>query len=268
MISSDFRAEARRKLSGKWNKMALCFLAYLLIFFIIGFIAGLLPDSLQPIISIARTVIEVPLLFGLILTFLKAYNDEEVKAFDFLTLGFSNFKKSWGVTLQTALKMIVPIILIIVSYILMLVGLGGTMASMYSSALLSTSSSNTSTGMFTLIIILGFILLIASIIWAITKSYYYKLAYIVAMENPDMTSKEAVLKSEEIMKGNRSKLFYLEISFIGWGILAACTFGIGSLWLLPYIQFATITLYKYVSGNNSEVKVEVEETSSNNDPIQ
>ena len=102
-------------------------------------------------------------------------------------------------------------------------------------------------------------------IWAITKSFYYQLAYLVAVENPDMSAKDAVLKSEELMQGNRAKLFYLQLSFIGWAILSAFTFGIGILWLAPYMQFAVITFYKYVSGNTQNVEVTVEKPSKDDD---
>ena len=109
-------------------------------------------------------------------------------------------------------------------------------------------------------------LLLVSSIWATTKSYYYKLAYILAAENPELSSKEAVLKSEELMAGNRAKLFFLELSFIGWIILSAFIFGIGLLWVVPYIQFATIAFYKFLNGNNSNVKAEV--ITEKNNPIQ
>ena len=52
------------------------------------------------------------------------------------------------------------------------------------------------------------------------------------------------------MIGNRSKLFCLHLSFIGWAILAVLTFGIGYLWLLPYIQFSMFAFYKKLTGNN------------------
>lgn len=250
MISSDFRTEARRKLAGKWGKTALIILAYFAVFFVINFVEGLF--------SIINAVIEIPLGFGLIITLFKVYNDEEVKSFDFLELGFSNFKKSWGITLQTVFKMIVPIILVVVSYIILIVGTAGAVTSTM------FSSSSASAG-FTLLTVVGFILLIASMIWAITKSFYYQLAYLVAVENPDMSAKDAVLKSEELMQGNRAKLFYLQLSFIGWAILSAFTFGIGILWLAPYMQFAVITFYKYVSGNIQKVEATVEEPSKDDD---
>lgn len=261
MISSDFRAEARRKLAGKWGKCALIILACFAISFVLAFVESFFPDSTKSLFSIINTIIEIPLNFGLIFAFFKVYNDEEVKAFDFLKLGFGNFTKSLGITLQTILKMIVPTILVLVSYIIIIIG------AFYSAMPIDSTSSDSQLG-FALITIVGFILLIASVIWAITKYFYYKLAYIVAIDNPEMSSKDAVLKSEELMNGNRSKLFFLQLSFIGWAILSAFTFGIGMLWLLPYIQFAIIVFYKYVSGNTGNVEVSVEEPSNDNsEPI-
>lgn len=70
--------------------------------------------------------------------------------------------------------------------------------------------------------------------------------YIIAAENPEMSSKEVVQKSREIMTNNRAKLFFLELSFIGWAFLAGLTFGIGLLWLAPYMQVARISFYKYL----------------------
>ena len=259
MISSDFGTEARRRLSKKWGKAVCITLAYIVIFFVISFIEGLFPDSMKTIFSIINLVIEVPLAFGLIIAFLKLYNDEEVKAFDFLTLGFSNFAKSWKISLQILVKMIIPVILVIISYVLIAFGAVGTVgASLYSSS---------ATAGFRVLTIIGFILLIVSTIWATIKSYYYLLAYFVAFDNSDLTAKEAVEKSKELMTGKRGKLFCLQLSFIGWAILAAIPLGIGFLWLAPYVQMATIAFYKFVSGNTSNVEAEV--VAENNDnPVQ
>ena len=85
--------------------------------------------------------------------------------------------------------------------------------------------------------------------------------------NSDLTAKEAVEKSQELMTGNRAKLFWLELSFIGWAILATIPFCIGYLWLLPYIQIATIAFYKFVIGDNSNVEAKVV-TENNDNPVQ
>lgn len=242
MISSDFRADARRKLDGKWGKAACITLAYIAIFFVIGFIQGLCSEAMESLISLIVTIIEIPLGFGLIISFVKLFNEEDVKAFEFFNNGFSNFKRAWGVTLQTALKMIIPVILMIVSIFLLSFGIA--------SLAYSVVSGNFS-GSLGALPVIGFILFIVSTIWLIVKSYYYKLAFLIAIDNPDMTCKEAVLKSEELMQNRRWKLFCLEFSFIGWAILALFTFGIGYIWLLPYIQFATISFYKNAANGDS-----------------
>lgn len=254
MVSSDFRTDARRKLDGKWGKAALISLAYMVICFVIGFIQGLLPDSMQFILSIIVWIIEVPLAFGLIISLFKLFNGENVKAFDFLESGFNNFKRSWSVTFQTVLKMIVPVILIIVSIVLIAIGTAGAITSSATSFISSSKASASMAGGFGVLGIIGFILYIVSIIWAIMKSYYYQLSILVAIDNPEISAKEAVQKSEELMKNKRAKLFCLQFSFIGWAILAIFTLGIGYLWLLPYIQFATISFYKNTLGQNVEVE--------------
>lgn len=240
MVSSDFRKEAREKLSGKWGKAACITLAYAFIFFILGLIQGLFPDSMQSLLSLVVSIIEVPLAFGLIISFVKLFNDDEIKAFDFLSSGFSNFGKSWVITFQIFLKMLAPIILMVVAVLILAFGAVQSIA-----PLVSSSSSTAS-----IWLLLGGVLLIVSSIWNITKSYYYQLAYIVAAENPELSAKETVEESQKLMTGKRGKLFCLQLSFIGWAILAVFTLGIGYLWLTPYIQLAIIAFYKFACGKN------------------
>ena len=109
--------------------------------------------------------------------------------------------------------------------------------------------------------LVGAILLVASLIWSITKSYYYQLSYIVSAEKPELSSKEAVKESEKLMAGKRGKLFCLQLSFIGWAILAIFTFGIGYLWLVPYTQFAIIAFYKFANGDNNSIETTVVDKS-------
>lgn len=248
MVSSDFRKEAREKLSGKWGKAACITLAYVFIFAVLGIIEGLFSDTIEALISIFATIIEVPLALGLIISLVKLFNNEDVKAFDFLSSGFNNFGKSWGITWNIALKMIFPILLTIVAYIVLVYGIFS-----YSSSILSLENSS-SGGIWVLV---GFILLIVSLTWNITKSYYYQLSYIVSAEKPELSSKEAVEESEKLMAGKRGKLFCLQLSFIGWAILAIFTLGIGYLWLAPYIQFATIAFYKFANSDNDSIEATV-----------
>ncbi|MCF1778573.1 DUF975 family protein [Lactobacillus jensenii] len=61
---------------------------------------------------------------------------------------------------------------------------------------------------------------------------------------------EAITKSRQMMKGHKFQLFVLDLSFIGWGILATLALGIGWLWLVPYIQTTKAEFYRKLAANN------------------
>ncbi|WP_242863956.1 DUF975 family protein [Clostridium tepidiprofundi] len=52
--------------------------------------------------------------------------------------------------------------------------------------------------------------------------------------------------SKEMMYGYKWKLFVLQLSFIGWGLLCVLTLGIGLLWLVPYIEMTKANFYEDV----------------------
>jgi uncharacterized membrane protein len=54
-----------------------------------------------------------------------------------------------------------------------------------------------------------------------------------------------------MMHGNKWRLFCLELSFIGWGILCLLTCGIGFLWLSPYMFQAEAAMYHEISGREA-----------------
>ena len=67
--------------------------------------------------------------------------------------------------------------------------------------------------------------------------------YILA-ENPGMDHKEAFLISKKMMMGQKWNVFVLDLSFIGWRILEAITFGIvGVFYVEPYYQATMAELY-------------------------
>ena len=86
------------------------------------------------------------------------------------------------------------------------------------------------------------------IIPGIIASYSYAMTGYILADHPELTPDEAIARSKEMMEGNRWRLFCLQFSFIGWGILAALTLGIGGLWLTPYEQASFAAFYREVSG--------------------
>ncbi|MBQ2829458.1 MAG: DUF975 family protein [Oscillospiraceae bacterium] len=94
--------------------------------------------------------------------------------------------------------------------------------------------------------VLGWSLLF--IIPGIVAGYSYAMTPYILAENPEMEPKDAIRASKEMMIGNRWRLFCLEISFIGWSLLASLTFGIGYFVLTPYQQAAQAAFYRELTG--------------------
>jgi len=63
-------------------------------------------------------------------------------------------------------------------------------------------------------------------------------------ENPDMTAKEAIEASKQLMDGHKGELFMLGLTFFGWIILCVLTLGIGTFFLNPYMNAAYAAFYK------------------------
>ena len=78
------------------------------------------------------------------------------------------------------------------------------------------------------------------VIPGIIKAYSYSMTFYILRENPEMTAGDAITASQKMMDGHKMDLFLLSLSFIGWAILASITFGIGYLWLIPYIYLSLI----------------------------
>ena len=81
------------------------------------------------------------------------------------------------------------------------------------------------------------------IIPGILFAYSFSMAYYVMNDRPELSPMEVLRESHRLMKGHRWQLFCLTLSFIGWAILGAFCFGIGSLWATAYLETATAVFY-------------------------
>ena len=66
----------------------------------------------------------------------------------------------------------------------------------------------------------------------------------IMAENPDMSANDAIAASVQLMDGHKSELFTLDLTFLGWNILALLTCNIGNLALNPYKNAARAAFYK------------------------
>lgn len=84
------------------------------------------------------------------------------------------------------------------------------------------------------------------VIPGIIKMYSYALTPYILKDYPELSANQAINLSRKMMKGHKLDLFILQLSFIGWLILAALTAGIGSLWLTPYMLTTQAAFYQDV----------------------
>ncbi|WEK54451.1 MAG: DUF975 family protein [Candidatus Cohnella colombiensis] len=73
------------------------------------------------------------------------------------------------------------------------------------------------------------------IIPGIIAAFRYSQAYYILRDNPGIGALEAIRRSKDLMVGHKLRLFVLILTFIGWALLCGLTFGIGTLWLAPYV---------------------------------
>ncbi|MBU3074516.1 DUF975 family protein [Clostridium estertheticum] len=100
------------------------------------------------------------------------------------------------------------------------------------------------------------------IIPGIIASYSYFLVFYILSDNPELSAMDALKMSKKMMKGNKWKLFCLQLSFIGWGILGILSLYIGYLWLVPYMYASFANFYENLkptnlNGNSTEYFVNV-----------
>lgn len=264
MVYKDIRKKARESLEGKWSKAVTIILANISIFLLFIFIEEIgikiFGDNtlIVGVIEVLYIIIEVALNLGLTFSFIKLKKNEEVKAYDFVKIGFDKINKAWGLALSIFFRMIIPIIILIVSI----------------AFIISASFFIMRTGIFYIMgegeiifnevrigIIYGIIGLIGCLIDSIIitiLSLAYSQMYFIAYDNPDMSCKDIVKKSAELMKGHKGQLFILELSFFGWIFLSVLSMGIGFIWLYPYMMFATMHFYDEISNVEKAEQEKVE----------
>ena len=200
LLSTDFRAMARDALRGKWRSAAL-----------IGLLAGLLGASISGDFSIN----------------LDSRYGTELKTFfqSSLWLNYRIFFLIGGGVL--------------VLYFLVLLVIGGAATlgyARYNLNLVDHQEAQVNDlfsqfhrlgqgfcmqffrGLFTFLWSLLFI------IPGIIAGFRYAMTPYILLEHPEMTAREAITASKELMRGNKFRLFCLELSFIGWSLLCSLPF--------------------------------------------
>lgn len=267
--AKEIRAKARNTMSGKLGKIVGTYALYWVITLILSLIIMLptientleildyvkynstniletisgiavafnLENGFTRLLKLCYSIVSIPLLYSLIENIISFKRREDTKSTEFLTRFGKNFLRGIKVYLWKLLKLLIPVIL----YMAM-----STVAILLIVMLAINDLE-----------ILGWIVgtlgLIISLIFLVSRSLLYELSELFAIDNPDMTAKDAVQKSEDYMKGNRWSLLWLKFTFIGWNILALFTCGIGYLFLNPYMILSKEEFYEEVLKDHGEL---------------
>ena len=103
------------------------------------------------------------------------------------------------------------------------------------------------------------------VIPAVFAWYRYRLAVYLLIDNPQLNPFQCILLSGRMMRGHKWDMFLLDLSFLGWALLASLPMSIGAsfpgplplilgvlgsaaiyAWLLPYYEMSCIGFYDAV----------------------
>ena len=107
----------------------------------------------------------------------------------------------------------------------------------------------------------GLLLVIPGII----KAYSYSQSYFIYKDlstHQDVRGMGAtsfISESRDLMRGHKARLFWLDVSFIGWYLLGFLTLGIGLLWVNPYVSATKAAFYNDLAKDRFMLPQEVEE---------
>lgn len=95
------------------------------------------------------------------------------------------------------------------------------------------------------------------IIPGIIKSISYSMSMCILAENKGKSALQCINESKKMTEGHKKEIFVLALSFMGWYLLGSLTFGIGYIWIMPYIYTTYINAYfslKSTEQNGAERK--------------
>ena len=253
MNLKETKKDARMLLSGKWPKALIITLIYLAITLAINYFASYTLSLAQDLpvlklfiyfVIIAATI---PLSYGVTATFLDFSKDKKVNYTDFINKGILSFSKVWSVTFGIFLKVIVPILICIVIFTVF------TLICAYNFGITDENILTYQYMFATCYIVIMLVFLV--------KFLPYALSFIILADNPELSSKEILNKSAELMQNRKLEYFTLCLSFLGWILLITlvCVFAsialnstlvidiignIGTIILAPYVLLSQIVYYQ------------------------
>jgi uncharacterized membrane protein len=91
------------------------------------------------------------------------------------------------------------------------------------------------------------------IIPGIIKGIAYSMTPYILAERDDVSAKDALILSMQMTQGHKAEIFVMMLSFIGWWLLTALTFGILAFFYTgPYMSISLAGIYEELKMNTAE----------------
>ena len=100
----------------------------------------------------------------------------------------------------------------------------------------------------TALIVVGGIFTLIGYVFIFIIVLAFSLSFYLIIDNPSMSAIDSLKTSWHLMKGKKGRLFYISLSFIGLTLLGILSFGVGLLWVVPYMNVTTAYFYFDVIG--------------------
>lgn len=230
--SSEIRRHAREALRGKWKIGVLSAFTYVIVQFVLNLFSSYLTlafngnQVINILTSVICLIIVSPIMLGYMNVCLKLSRGQDALPDDVFQ-GFHMTGRAVG--LQILINIFVflwMIIFIIPAVIIFLFG--------FESMIQYNSIGPT---------LIAIILLIVGIVVAIIKTISYSMSYFLVLDNSGISVGQAISESKKIMSGNKSKYFWLILSFAGWEILISLLYSV-----LYFVLMGGSLHYKFITG--------------------
>lgn len=106
-----------------------------------------------------------------------------------------------------------------------------------------------------ILLALGILLYILGMVVYAVLGLKFGLVNMLLIDNGDMGVIAAYRESDRKMYGNKGRIFYLFLTFIGWSVLGSLSCGIGMLWVMPYMSQTSVEFYLEVKGEREQTEL-------------
>jgi len=239
---SEIRSRARQSLNGHWGQAALITLVLFIFTSMVSLVANI---PFLTWITMVTVILEYS--YSVALYRCHRGSDDYDDLFNlFIDLG----NGKWKMYLLYSLAYIIPLLILIVIVTAIYI------AALYFADLTDFSTlANTHDSISGTIAILGIIW--PCVVLIVIMVVYIQLGMIlvpyIIFDHPELGCVDVLRRSWFMMNGHKWKLFLLQLSFIGWGILCVLTLMIGFLWLRPYIYTSIAEFYLQVKAEHGEL---------------